>query len=405
MIPLLSLALAASSYPFHVYVGNLSEHSLTLAWGHADGRRTNTIGYGASSTPATVAIAGREIKAQRNWVRIEGLASDTDYPYTVKAGDTKTASGSVRTWPERADSFVFFVIGDWGTGKAPQYAIASRMESERARLASAGTPVRFIVSTGDNIYRGGAADSDWERKFFTPYHATLSAIPFYAVPGNHDGNESERGADLPTYLDNFFFPSGKPARWYSFTFGNLAEFFALDSTANQWPGSPAPAYLEGGEQSAWLRGVLARSSVPWRIAVLHHPLFTAGPNHLAALPALRHWLRDWQNAGVSVVFSGHEHNLQFSERSDATGGMQFVVSGAGGQLRQANVRTRMNASHIAAWAPRTHFLEVEIAGASMRITPVGDGPITLRDAAGRSLPVPWTIPCRTPAKISVSPRP
>ena len=42
--------------------------------------------------------------------------------------------------------------------------------------------------------------------------------------------------------------------------------------------------------------------------------------------------------------------------------MRFVVSGAGGQLRSGDIRTRMNRAHIEAWAPRTHFLVVEISG-------------------------------------------
>lgn len=389
------LALGVTAHgatPLRVYVATLSESSVTIAWGRIAKGAENTIGYSATNSPAKVQFAGREYAADRNWLRIENLAPDTDYPYSVDLARGITASGTVHTWPASSESLTFFVIGDWGNGKASQFAIARRMEEERQRLAAGGNTVRFVMSTGDNIYAGGASDSDWDRKFFLPYRATLAAIPFYAVPGNHDGNESEHAADLPAYLDNFFFPSGEPARWYAFRYAGLAEFFALDSSRNQWPGPSAPAYREDGEQSAWLRTVLRQPALPWRIAVVHHPLFTAGPDHGAALPVLGHWFNEWREGGVSVVFSGHEHNLQFSERSDATGGMQFVVSGAGGQLRGGNVRPQMEKAHIAAWAPQTHFLVVEISRDAMRITPVGDGPIAVRDPAGRPIGIPFVAP-------------
>ncbi|MBS1826612.1 MAG: metallophosphoesterase family protein [Acidobacteria bacterium] len=377
--------------PVRVYVGALDEHSVTLAWGRADGTASNTIGYGAATMPATVRMAGKEHQAKGNWIRVEGLNADTEYAYEVEAGGVVVGKGVVRTWPEKSDELTFFVIGDWGTGKARQRALGKRMEEEREARAGKGQPVRFVLTTGDNIYSGGARDADWDGKFFEPFGSTLAAIPFYATLGNHDGNESEQGGDLPVYLDNFFFPGGSPARWYSFRFGGLAEFFAMDSTKNQWPGAKAAAYLEGGEQSRWLRGALRRDPLPWRIAVLHHPLFTAGPSHGAALEELRHWFGEWKKGGVSAVFAGHEHNLQFSERSEATGGMQFVVSGAGGKLRGGKVLKRMKAEHIAGWSAQPHFLVVEIYGGTMRITPVGEQGITVRGPAGDVLALPWVV--------------
>lgn len=396
-VTLAAAVAAPGAGPLRVYVATLSESSVTIAWGRISKGSENTIGYSATNAPAKVRIAGRKYEADRNWLSVENLAPDTDYPYSVELAGGISASGTVRTWPARSGNLTFFVIGDWGNGKVRQRAIARRMEEERQRLAAGGETVRFVLSTGDNIYAGGAFDSDWDRKFFAPYGATLAAIPFYAVPGNHDGNESESAADLPAYLDNFFFPTGKPARWYTFRYAGLAEFFALDSTRNQWPGPPSPAYREDGEQSEWLRTVLRGPALPWRIAVVHHPLFTAGPDHGAALPALRHWFQEWRDGGVAVIFSGHEHNLQFAERSEATGGMQFVVSGAGGQLRGGNVRAAMKKAHISAWAPRTHFLVVEISRDLMRITPVGDGPIEMQDSAGRPIALPFVVPRRPPA--------
>lgn len=270
------------------------------------------------------------------------------------------------------------------------------MEAERQRLAQTGNPARFVISTGDNIYKGGAKDRDWERKFFAPYEATLKSIPFYAVLGNHDGNESESSSDLPAYLDNFFSPAGQMTRWYHFQYGGFAEFFALDSTTNQHPASTSPAYLESGEQSQWLNQQLANKPLDWRIAVMHHPLFTAGPNHPPAMPKLRHWFEAFRMNGVSAVFAGHEHNLQLSERNAASGNMQFVVSGAGGELRKSSVLGKMAQRNIASWAPQAHFLVVQINGDSMTLQPIGDEPVLLKNPSGKSLPLPVRVPRRLP---------
>lgn len=386
---------ACAAQPVRVYVATLDATSVTLAWGKANGQLQNTIGHAAQSAgPATVQIAGRVLQTGQTWLRITGLSPDTVYPYSCSVGGKIAGEGVIRTWPQKADALTFIVMGDWGNGSRHQYAIAQRLEAERLARDKTDQPVRFVMSTGDNIYAGGTADRDWDRKFFAPYEATLRAIPFYAVPGNHDGNESEGTGDLATYLDNFFFPDGNPARWYSFTFGKFVELFALDSTRNQLTGSRAPVFLSDGEQSKWLKAALAKPGPPWRIAVTHHPPFTAGPDHPPALPALRHWMQAWQDNGVSVVFSGHEHNFQISQRTSATGGMQFVVSGAGGELRSGNVRSKMAQRHIAAWARQTHFTVVEIRGDTMRLTPIGESAMRVVDASGQAVPMPWIVPRR-----------
>lgn len=390
----LALAGCGHAQPLRVYVATLDEHSVTLAWGRASGHAQNTIGYAAPSAPAVVRIAGRELHAGKSWLHVDGLQPDTSYPYSVEVGGAPAGSGTVRTWAARADSLTFIVMGDWGEANTRQYALARRLEAERLAREKSGHPVRFVLSAGDNIYSGGHQDADWERRFFAPYEDTLRAIPFYAVLGNHDGNESERTGDLAVYLDNFFFPGLKPARWYKFQYGGLAEFFALDSTKNQPQDPAAPVYRPGDEQSRWLEESLRQPALPWRLVVVHHPLFSAGPRHEPKLRELRHWLDAWREHGVSAVFSGHEHNLQISERSEATGNIQFVVSGAGGSLRKGNVRSRLKREHIAAWAPQVHFMVVEIERDTMRLTPVGYAPLNLRDADGREVPLPIVVPRR-----------
>ena len=297
------------------------------------------------------------------------------------------------------------MIGDFGTGRAPQYHIARAMWDEFQRRATTDDPVRFILSTGDNIYGNittiifgalhtGAADSDWADKFFAPYEPLIARIPFFPTLGNHDGNETERRADLPAILDNFPFPQSKPARYYKFTYGDLAEFFALDSTKNSDSGPPHPAYLENSEEFHWMQAEFAKPHPAWVIPYFHHPPFTAGPLHAASYGQLRHWVNLFAASGVKVVFNGHEHNFQVSEADEATNGIQFIVSGAGGELRTGDVRKKMKHAHIRAWAQENHFLVVEIDGKTMHVTPLSFEPMHVyaNDGSSVSLPITVTLP-------------
>jgi hypothetical protein len=219
----------------------------------------------------------------------------------------------------------------------------------------------------------------------------LRAIPFLPTLGNHDGNASEARGDLAAYLDNFFFPGNKPARWYTFDYGGLVDFFALDTTDNTTGVHTAPAYAPDGDQSKWLAQALPASRAPWKIPYFHHPPFTAGPAHGASYGVLRHWVELFQKTGVKVVFAGHEHNFQMSEDSDATGHIRYIVSGAGGELRPGKVLANMARAHIEAWAPMRHFLVVEIDGSTMQITPIALGKVPIVDHTGKEIPMPIVI--------------
>ncbi len=223
---------------YSVGVGNLGPTHALIAWGTTDGR--NTIGRGSPALGRVeVRIAGRTVVEEaRNWAPATGLQPDTSYDYEVAFGGRRIGGGRLRTWAAKADRLAFFVIGDYGTGDSGQRRVAEAMRQEFERRRETDNPVRFVLTTGDNIYadlnlgyaflRSGDSDRDWRSKFFRPYERLLSSVPFYPTLGNHDGNSTEGRGDLAQYLDNFFFPGGNPARWYEFGYAGLADFFALD---------------------------------------------------------------------------------------------------------------------------------------------------------------------------------
>jgi hypothetical protein len=399
VFPSLTAALlCAAASGQSVYIGQVTETSALIAWGAVTGRGDNTIGRDSKPLGAAqVRIGGRTIPADKNWLEVTGLQPDTAYPYEVDIDGKRIGGSILRTWPSRATRLTFFVIGDFGNASSGQRAVASAMTAEFQRRMQSPDPVRFVLTLGDNIYadvnlgyfqRGsGDRDVDWADKFFEPYKSILEQVPFLPTLGNHDGNSSERRADLTTYLDNFFFPGNRPARWYRFGFGGLADFFALDSTENSTAGHTAPVFGPEQEQSTWLATSLSESRAPWKIPYFHHPPFNAGPGHGSSFTVLRHWVDMFTKSAVKVVFTGHEHNYQFSEANQTTGGIRYIVSGAGGELRSGNIRANMPRAQIAGYAPARHFLVVEIDGTAMRITPIGPtGKVIPRDASGRELP-------------------
>jgi len=394
-------ALPVSAQRFYTYVLDLGPDYVELAWGTTGG--DNTIGRSSPSFgDATVEIAGRTLLSRGNQITVGELAPDRAYTYKISIKGRPVGQGEFRTWEAKAQKLTFFALGDYGTGKGPQYLIARAMWDEFQKRAKTNDPVRFMLSLGDNIYgdiagflggagHTGASDRDWTSKFFDPYEQLIARIPFYPTRGNHDGNETEKRADLPAILDNFAFPQDKPGRYYKFTYADLAEFFALDSTKNSESGPSTPAYLEDSAQFHWMQTEFAKPHPLWVIPFFHHPPFTAGPLHVPSLRDLGHWIRLFSDTGVKVAFSGHEHNFQASEANQQTNGICFFVSGAGGELRVGNVQRKMKQANIRAWAPENHFLVVEIEGKTMKVTPVSSGPMNVVDSDGRPVPLPITI--------------
>ena len=209
--------------------------------------------------------------------------------------------------PLKPKSVRFAVIGDSGTGEPKQFEVAHELFRDHSAF-----PFDFVIMMGDNIY-GGQQPADFKRKFEDPYQPLLDAgVKFYASLGNHD--DPNQRLYKPFHMD------GK--RYYSFKQGN-AEFFALDSN-----------YMDA-EQLDWLKKQLTGSTSAWKICYFHHPLYSHGRDHGPDID-LRKLLEPlFQENGVKVVISGHEHSY---ERLKPQKGINYFVLGNSGQLRPHNLK-------------------------------------------------------------------
>lgn len=384
----------------------------------AVGRRTS-IGHDAEpfgDALVEVLGAGGDVVAEartsdRSWTWVEGLEPDTAYAYRITVDGDAWAAGqrwdwvpcasggydlapgstydlTFRTFPA-ADSETppmrFVAMGDYGVG------IKSDSESSRRQRRIAEVletvvrdhGVRFVLSLGDNIYRGeqgqvddesGGEDDDWYSSFFQPYRYVIARVPVFPAIGNHDTTDTEGSDDRAQMEDNFHVherfrkqqdrASVGPGLFYRFGFGRDLELICID-TSQDSEDPDHHRFFQVPDHRTWLEDALAVDAPTWRIPFSHHPVFCAGPEHGNDEEMLESVLPLLDRGGVRLVLAGHEHNFQVSE----VDGRTYVVSGAGGKIRE-EVPEGFEEAHTTAWAAQAHLLLVDIDGDGARLTPV-----------------------------------
>jgi hypothetical protein len=240
----------------------------------------------------------------------------------------------VTALPNKAGSFKFAVLGDFGTGGREQFELARQMATVHGRFK-----YELVVLVGDNIY-GSERPQDFKRKFEDPYKPLLDAgVKFYATLGNHDAREQR--------YYKLFNMDGK--LYYTFSPKPNVRFFMLESTY------PVP------EQIAWVEKELQASGSDWKIPVFHHPLYSSGERH-GSDATLRGVLEPlFEKYNVSVVMTGHDH---FYERVKPQKGIIYFVVGSGGKLRAGNI-DRSSGLTAGGFDTDLAFLAAEIDGDEM----------------------------------------
>lgn len=269
------------------------------------------------------------------WIGQTSKARDQPRLETI---DISSVPPGTLTLPNEDRSIKFAVIGDSGRGWQPQHEVAAQMVAFRQRF-----DFTFVLMAGDNIYEGPATPEDYRLKFEEPYKLLRGAgVKFYAVLGNHDDPKQVNYAPFNMDGDRYytFTPPVDPiTRW-----DTRVRFFALDSTNLD------------GEQMQWFEHEAAESRAEWKIALLHHPLYTSGRYTLQARASRFTLESSFVNGGIDVAFSGHEHIYQ---RSEPQQGILYFISGGAGSLREGD--SSPSRSIAKSYDADFHFMLVEIA--------------------------------------------
>ncbi|HEX9935607.1 MAG TPA: metallophosphoesterase [Longimicrobium sp.] len=358
--------------------------------------------------PIAVAVEGH------NHAWVQGLQPNTAYEYEVTVsgkawgGSPRDLSTRERTgrftpaewrYQNRFTTFpapdgppvpiTFAVLGDPGTGKDIQYEVAAALEK-----AVSSQAVRFVITTGDNIYAQGGLlekawskitgdekssgneDDDWFDTYFHPYRRIINRVPVFPCLGNHDTAESENEADLNQHMDNFYLAERFPAfapRWknghgafhtmfYRFRCGPDLEMIAIDT------GRPSkePAF-ERPAGKAFIDEVLKSRVKGWQIPFSHHPPFSIGPSHDHE-PNVQNLANLFTGLdGYRLWLSGHEHNWQHHR----IGNVHFVVSGASGKLSKGVDEKRVHPGASCCHSEQPHFLLVTVNGPRLTLRAIG----------------------------------
>ena len=220
----------------------------------------------------------------------------------------------------------FAVAGDVGTGGAAERRTAGAAE---ARAGTRGWDA--LVLLGDNIYDDGDPARAKEA-VFDPFRQVLQpGVPLLAALGNHDSGSGNG----PGQLDAL----GQPGPWFARRLGP-ALIVVLDSNRP-----------DDARQLAWLSRTLAEDDAAWTVAVMHHPMHSAG-RHGSDEDVRRSFAPLFKKHGVQLALAGHDHDY---ERTRAIDGTTYVVSGAAAKLRPAGSNTETLVSQSV-----YHFLDVSV---------------------------------------------
>lgn len=267
--------------------------------------------------------------------------------------------GDDNTWAENAKQARFVALGDLGSGKPEQLAVAEAMCNLRREQ-----PFDHVVTTGDNVYPTGDS-KDFANKFIRPYSCLLSdGVRFHAVLGNHDIDNEFKGlsqVDQPVFGFN-----GSP--YYTWSLGPVNFIMANSQTMDLELDSPAGT----GKQYEWmLEQAENMKDGDWTVVVFHDPVFSTGVKH----PSKPGWAEavgePLAAAGVDLILNGHDHNYQHAE-SD---GVNYIVTGGGGGAIYPCDEPFVEPVDecISAY----HFVEIEAKESAMTVTAVAPDGSTL----------------------------
>ncbi|KAL6842900.1 hypothetical protein ACP4OV_027213 [Aristida adscensionis] len=234
--------------------------------------------------------------------------------------------------PKEDGTLAVLAVGDWGRrGQFNQTLVAEQMGIVGEKLN-----IDFVISTGDNIYDDGIANTSdplFKECFTNIYTADSLQKPWYIVLGNHDytGNALAQQDPAIREVDSRYLSIAK-----SFIVNaEIADFFLVDTSPfilKYWNKTNFD-WREVGTRDTFIEtllkdldSALTESTAPWKIVVGHHPI-SSGCEHGNTTELEQLLLPVIKTHGVDIYLNGHDHCLQHISSRDSS--LQLLTSGGG----------------------------------------------------------------------------
>jgi hypothetical protein len=259
---------------------------------------------------------------------LTNLQPDTVYSYVAETGGARTSAKAFKTFGVTPNKVRFLAYGDSRSNPKLHAVVASSFKSYAPD---------FILHLGDLVAEGKQYHL-WSKEFFEPLADVIDEVPILPVIGNHE-------EDGTNYLNYTHLPGAQ--RWYSYDVGPV-HVLALDFHFEK----------ASEAQFAFARQDLLQAHAPWKIVMLHYPVFNVGGHGTAW--GQTNYLPLFHQARVDLVIGGHSHIYErfhpiASPHSPDAWPITFVTSGGGG----APLATAYPHPALAAHSATNHFVLFE----------------------------------------------
>lgn len=247
-----------------------------------------------------------------NKVTATGLKQATEYVYRVGDGNTWSSVNNYTT-QDISSEFNFLLAGDPQIGASGDIASdttgwVDTMKKATEKFSNSS----FLLSVGDQVNNGQELNGQTNELeydgFFKPEQ--LKNIPVAAIAGNHEGYGVGHSThfNYPNMSDKYGIftnngyesdnSNGTTGNDYYFVYGNTL-FMMLNS--NDMNAEDHKAFMQ--------EAIAANPSVKWKIASMHHSIYSSANHETDADIAARRVTHPqvFQELGIDVVLDGHDH--------------------------------------------------------------------------------------------------
>lgn len=283
------------------FLQQVDRYSALVVW-ETDNAVASTVIHGPTdSMTQTVEDANPKT---HHVVELTGLTPSSWHHYQVQSAQVPSPMGRFHTEVNMADPYRIAAYGDTRSGHSDHADVIAGLVPYEPMLA---------VLTGDLVATG--SDSGQWDTFFSIEAPLIRNVALYPALGNHEGQGN-------IYVDVFELPDGAPTaeRFYSVKYATTLVISLDQYTSDIGDQSAQVAWLEQTLQDA-----NQDAEVRLKLVELHSGPYDSG-NHGSSMSARDVLVPLFEQYGVDIVFSGHDHHYERGTVND----VKYVVTGGGG---------------------------------------------------------------------------